>query len=154
MVCGLMGPDIIYGACEPSIGPARSRLHTHGLRCRAQVIGRGLFGPGGCSWATNCFFSSKCAKYIHWVFVAPRISRVRSDARRVWFRPREGCAAAAVFRIAIAITVELSLHLGLYQHLELSAHATVPVVLLGCVSVARALRLCVMWTPLPSVLLV
>ena len=77
---------------------------------------------------------------------------MRSDARRVWFRPREGCATAAVFRIAIAITVELSLHLGLYQHLEFSAHATVLVVLPGCVSVARAVRSCVVWTPLSGVL--
>ena len=78
----------------------------------------------------NFFFSPKCAKHIHWVFVAPGQRRVRSDARRVWFRPREGCAAAAVFRIAIAITVELSLHLGLISHLHFSAHAAVPVVFL------------------------
>ena len=51
-----------------------------------------------------------------------------------------------------AVRVELSLHFGLYQHLEFSAHATVLVVLPGCVSVARAVRSCVVWTPLPGVL--
>ena len=74
----------------------------------------------------------------------------RPDARRVWQRPREGRWAAAAFWIAIAIAVELSLHLGFHSYLHFSAHALVPVVLLGCVSVARAVRLCVVWTPLPG----
>ena len=99
-------------------------------------------------------FSASCAKCVLGVFVTPEQRRARPDARRVWQRPREGRWAAAVFRIAIAITVELSLHLGLISHLDFSAHAAVPVVFLDAVSVARAVRLCVMWTPLPGVLLV
>ena len=99
-------------------------------------------------------FSASCAKCVLGVFVTPEQRRARPDARRVWQRPREGRWAAAVFWIAIAIAVELSLHLGFHSYLHFSAHALVPVVLLVCVSVARAVRLCVVWTPLPGVLLV
>ena len=58
-------------------------------------------------------FSSICAKCILGVFRTPKQCRVRPDARRVWQRPREGREVAAVFLIAIAIAVELSLHPGL-----------------------------------------
>ena len=94
-------------------------------------------------------FSSSCAKCILGVFRTPKQCRVRPDARRVWQRSREGHWAAAVFGVAIAIPVEVGLHLGLYPILHFSAHVTVPVLLLGCLFVSRAVRLSVMWTPLP-----
>ena len=59
---------------------------------------------------------------------------------------------AAVFWVAIAIPVEVGLHLGLSPILRFSAHVTVPVLLLGCLFVSRAVRLSVMWTPLLGVL--
>ena len=53
-----------------------------------------------------------------------------------------GPATAAADRrfeaVAIAIPAVVGLHLGFHPYLHFSAHAPVPVVLLGCVSVARA----------------
>ena len=126
---------------------------THGLRRRAQASARGLLGPGGCSWATT----SSPSRHIYFATlwsVWLQGKAAHGPMRGVCgSRPRRGAPRAAVFWIAIANTVELSLHLGLYAHLCFSAHAAVSVLLPGSVFVFSAIRSCVVWTPLPGVLL-